>query len=288
VTGLGGRWLASMTARFPGGIPERGSYLGLPVLLMIALLVLRRRRSPPVLFLLAAFGVATFLTLGTALYVNGHRLVWLPWSLLSHTTGFEDMLPSRFAVYASLAVAVMVALWISSTPGRFASRPVVLPALAVVALVPPFWRGTDVFHPQRWAFFSDKLYKVCIPRGETLMVFPFGRWGESTLWQAESGFWFKIAAGTLGHNNQPKTFVSDPTVSALVFENDPSARPSMDQIHALAARRHVDRILSVAQNDPYPDGTEMRAFGEMQELGNVFVAPACGYRSLAGDTRPPP
>jgi len=122
------------------------------------------------------------------------------------------------------------------------------------------------------------------------MVFPFARWGYSMLWQAESNFWFNIAEGTLGHNDQPASFVSDPTVFALIMESqNPGARPDMAQIMALAKRRHVDRIVSaVDDGGAYPSGVEMHAFGPLQVLGDAYVAPACGYDSLAGDKRPPP
>ena len=284
ITGAGGQLFEKTVGRWPGGTPERGSYLGLPLLLIVALFVLRRPRSTATRFLLGAFAIATLLSLGNALYVNGHRIVWLPWAVPQRWPILDAILPSRFALYAALAVAVMAAIWIASTRGVLAYA---LPLLAAAALAPPVWRADYVFHPDRWSFFSDRLYKVCIPRGETLMVFPFGRWGESTLWQAEAGFWFNIAEGTLGHNNQPKNFVSDPTISKLLFAY-PDTRPSMDEILALAKRRHVDRIATVAQNDPFPDGTDMHFFGPLQVLGDVFVSPACGYTSLAGDSRPPP
>jgi len=61
----------------------------------------------------------------------------------------------------------------------------------------------------------------------------------------------------------------------------------MAELRALALRRHIDRIASVVQNDPYPDGGELRSFGEVQVLGDVAVVPACGYTSLAGDRRKP-
>src|SRR5439155_25946137 len=63
---------------------------------------------------------------------------------------------------------------------------------------------------------SDGLYKQCVPRDETLAVFPFGRWGTSMLWQAESGFWFRMAEGNIGRSSAfPPNFVSDPTVAEL-------------------------------------------------------------------------
>ena len=90
------------------------------------------------------------------------------------------------------------------------------------------------------------------------------------------------------HNDMPVDFASDPTINALIFQfEDPATRPSMSDLLALAKRRHVDRVVT-ATFDAWPSGTQMHAFGPLQALGDVYVAPACGYTSLAGDTRPPP
>lgn len=98
----------------------------------------------------------------------------------------------RFAVYTSLAAAVIVALW---TAARSGWTRIVLPVLAVAVLVPAFWRPDFRSLPQRWPFFTQALYKACIPRNESVVVFPYGFRGDSMLWQAESGFWFRMAEG---------------------------------------------------------------------------------------------
>jgi hypothetical protein len=285
VTGLGGASLASITSHWPGGIPERGSYLGAPVLLMVALLAVRRRHATSVRLLLSGLLLATLLSLGSALYVNGHRTVWLPWAAISHLPAFSDMYASRLAVYATLAATVMVALWIASTPGRIYPRPYALPILAVAALVPPVWSAYDVFHPHRIAFFSDRLYKLCVPRNETLLIFPFGHYADSDLWQAESGFWFKMAEGSLTHLNQPASFLSDPTAFALQYYANPGSNITIDDLRAFTRRRHVDRVVRTSDS-AYPSGDDLKTFGALQVLGDAFVAPACGHVSLDGDKRP--
>jgi hypothetical protein len=154
--------------------------------------------------------------------------------------------------------------------------------------VPLVWRAYDVQDPQRLAFFSDGSYRNCIPPGETLMIFPFARWGDSLLWQAETGFWFSMDEGTLGPNNLPESFASDPTVGALLFSfQPPSPRPSMQDLLALARRRRVDRIVSAAYlGDAYPDAAQMRAFGPAQVDEDVYVSPACAQPSLVRSLGP--
>src|SRR5207247_4481985 len=117
----------------------------------------------------------------------------LPWAAVVHRPVFDNVLPARFALYVSLVASVAAAVWIGLTRGRLFGRPVVLPVLAVAALVPAVWSVDFAGRPERWPFFTQSLYKLCVPRGETLAVFPFGRWGDSMLWQAACGFWFRVA-----------------------------------------------------------------------------------------------
>ena len=289
LTGLGGNMFNEITGRFPGNDAERGAYVGLPTLLIVGLFAKRTWKAASTRFLLAGFVLAVFLSLGTGLFVDGHRVAWLPWSIWAHWIGFEQIIPSRLIVYGVLAASVMVAMWLSTTKGRGYRSPYLLAVLAVAALIPPVWRADDVFHPPRWSFFSDGLYKKCLPRNETVMIFPFGRWGDSLLWQAETGFWFKMVDGTLGHNDQPRNFVADPTIYKLVFQFlDPATHPSMEELRGLAKRRGVDRIVSAPVYGQYPDQRQITAFGPTQQLGGVWIAPFCGAVSLNGDRRPAP
>jgi hypothetical protein len=285
LVGAGGSSLASLTAHFPGNDNERDSYLGLPAVLVIGLYTWRTRRSGVARFLIVLLVAVVVLTAGTALHVDGHRIVAFPWALPAGWTAFDNVLPERFAMYASLISAVIVGLWIASTRGRLFRTPVLIPLLAVAALVPAVWQLNFYQHPERWAFFSDGLYKQYIPRNETLAIFPFGRWGDSMLWQAESGFWFKMAEGNMGRDNLPENFFSDPTTSELEFQFiDPDVRPTMTQLVAYAKSHDVDRFVSVVIH-AYPDGTQMHALGTVQADGGVLISPGGGYPSLAGDQR---
>ena len=285
LVGAGGSWLASLTSHFPGNDNERDSYLGLPAVLVICLYARRARRTGVARFLLALLVVLVILTAGTALHVDGHRIVAFPWALPAGWTGFDNVLPERFAMYASLVSAVIVALWVSSTRGRLFRAPILIPVLAVGALVPAVWQVAFHQHPERWAFFTDGKYKQYIPRNETLAIFPFGRWGDSMLWQAESGFWFKMAEGNMGRDNLPENFFSDPTASELEFQFiDPKVRPSMTQLLAYAKSHDVDRFVSVVIH-AYPDGTQLHAVGTVQNDGGVLLSPGGGYPSLTGDQR---
>ena len=207
----------------------------------------------------------------------------LPWSAASHLPVINNALPFRFTAYVSLAAAVIVALWIATTKGRIFARPYVLPILAVVALVPAVWR-TDYpsYHasqPARLAFFTDGLYKSCIPRNETLAIFPFGPGGTSLLSQAETGFWFRLAEDGLQAPNQAlNSFDAERIVYELNYMAN-RGRPTMGRLLAFAATHDVGRVISVA-GDGYPTPAQMRSFGSTERIGGVTVSPACGQPPL--------
>jgi hypothetical protein len=279
--GVGGSSFPSIAAHFVAS--GASAYLGLPTLLIAGLFVVRAWRTPRARFLLAALVTPALIALGTVLRVDGHRVMPLPWSLATHLPVINNALPFRFTAYVSLAAAVIVAVWIATTKGRIFTRPYVLPLLAVVALVPAVWRSEyPSFHasqPERLSFFTEGLYKTCIPRNETLAIFPFGPGGVSLLSQAETGFWFRLAEDGLQAPNQAlNSFDAERIVYELNYMAD-RGRPTMDRLLAFAATHHVDRVISVV-GDGYPTPAQMRSFGSTQLLGGVIVSPACGQPPL--------
>jgi hypothetical protein len=263
--------LTSISRHFPANDAEQGAYLGLPALAIVAWFALRARTAAA-RFLVAGFAVSLLVSLGTALRVEGERKVWLPWSLAARLPIFDNALPVRFAVYTSLVVAVIVALWTASSRGWIR---VVLPVLAIAVLVPAVWRSDFRSLPQRWPFFTQALYKVCIPRNENVVIFPYGFRGDSMLWQAESGFWFRMAEGYLTPK-PPPPFIDDELVQKLTYTYG-LAGPA--EILGFARRKHVGRVLSTVI-DQHPSGLVMHRFGQLQVLGGMMVAPACGYPPL--------
>jgi hypothetical protein len=274
VTAIGGSWLHSVSNRFPGNADEEGSYLGLPMIAVIALWGWRRRVVAETRFLLVALGTLVVLAIGTGLYVDGRRLVAFPWTIAARIPVLDNVLPERFAVYISLAAAVIVALWIGGTSGRIAARPVVLPLLAIAAIVPSLWHEEYRQHPLRPAFFASRVYRTCIPQGSTVLILPFGRWGDSMLWQAESGFWFRMAEGDLGRDHLPKPFLADPVANRLTFQfsvpGRPLAPPTAAQLRGFARRHGVDTTV-ILDDQPFPKPGRLPS----EHLGGATVSPPC-------------
>ncbi len=278
---FGGSWFTSISYHFRGGAAEAGAYLGLPTVAIILWYAAGVRRSRIARYLLAALALTAFLMLGTGLVWRGRIDAWLPWREVAKLPILDNVLPARFALYGSLAAAVIVALW---TAGRRGWARWVLPALAVAVLVPDLPHANYSDHPERWPFFTQGLYKSCIPKGENVAIFPFGYRDDSTLWQAESGFWFRMPEGYLAPAPPAADIDGDPIIKMLTDTVD---NPTPAQIIGLARRKKIDRIVSV---DIYvhPNGTELHSFGEMEGLGGVGIAPACGYPSMQKGVHPSP
>jgi len=274
-----GRLFKATSERFYSDLPDQGLSLGFPALLIVLWFALGARRSAAKRFLVAALAVAVVLALGTGLYVEGHRKVTLPWSYAARLPVFDNLLPARFSVYVALAGAVIVALW---TAERGGWAPRVLPVLAVASLFPAVWNVPYRFHPERWEFFTRGEYR-CLPRGESIAIFPFGVYGYSTLWQAETDFWFRMPDGYL-RPAPPPASLADPTIRYI---NDTGNDPSLPQIVELVKRERVDRVLSI-EIYAHPNGTEMHRFGVLSNYAGVLLAPTCGYPSLRQGIHPTP
>jgi hypothetical protein len=174
------------------------------------------------------------------------------------------------------------------TRGRIFRRPYVLPVLAIAALAPPFWHAGELMHPKRLAFFTSGAYRTCIPRGENLVIFPFAHWGDSLLWQAESGFRFRMSEGALGPSNVPESFVSDPAVGNLLWYNLPGySLPTLTEVRAMIQKRRIDRFVAQVSQAPdaYPTPSVLRALGKPQLVDDVYVSPGCTQPSLQDPRR---
>jgi len=189
---LGRSWSSSITSHFPGNVTETGAFLG-PAILFVALYARRAWRSAGGRFLLVAVAIATLAALGPRLVVDGHAVVWLPWSLVVHLPLWDNVLPTRIDQYVWLGVAVMTALWVAGQRTgllRFA-----LPVVAAIALLPNPGAGVWATAYTVPAFFTDPAYRGCLGPNELVLPEPIGTDGDAMLWQEENAFRFKMAGG---------------------------------------------------------------------------------------------
>jgi hypothetical protein len=122
-----------VSQHFTGNISEQGAYVGIPLILFIALtLVLGRRRLVTWVALAAAAGAA-ILSLGPTLHHDGwvsrHNM---PYYLLQKLPFFHNLLADRFASMMTVAVGLLVALGCEEL--RRLKRPAQVTSWALVGL----------------------------------------------------------------------------------------------------------------------------------------------------------
>jgi hypothetical protein len=216
MTLLGGSHYASIAATFSGNVSEQMAYLGLPLIAALLAFAVSWRRRRVAWFLLGVLLMVLVATLGPRLRVGGVESVWLPWRLVVGLPFLRFALPSRFMLYAFLAAAVIVSLWLADARGATWSRRArwALALLALVALLPvrgrDFWKWPD----DTPAFFSTGMYRTYLAPGENALLIPFGGFGTSMLWQAETGFAFRMPEGYVSVVPPPE-FAGDPFLQTL-------------------------------------------------------------------------
>lgn len=225
---------------------ETGQYLGLPLLAIVALFAVRRWRRPGSRFLVLALGLALVATLGSELRVRDHVLVPLPWRLVRDLPLFDNVIPSRFAVYAALPAALIASLWAAS-PSWSRSLRILLTGAAIAAIVPAVWRGYWHEHPPRPAFFAHGLDRLCLDRNENVLVLPPPFQNAALLWQAESGFRFRLADGAL-NDSVPSTLPGRETMLHVIGDDVPPG--GAQALLRLARQNHVDALLVDASAEP--------------------------------------
>jgi hypothetical protein len=179
---------------FNGGNPaEAVAYVAWPLLIVLASCARRHWAAPWCRISLCLLGAILILSLGASITVAGVTLPgWLPWRLL-RVSVLENVSTVRFAIYASLLVAVMVSIWLaglSSGPIRFCFA-----AAIAVFLLPNMTASFWVRPVEQPTFFRDGRYRSYLTPGETVFIMPTWPSNEAMLWQAQAHFWFKMAQG---------------------------------------------------------------------------------------------
>jgi hypothetical protein len=220
---VGAGWAHSLSRHWPGNSTEQGAFVGLPLLAIVVLYARTGWRTLRGRFLLVSLAVVTYVSLGPRLHVAGHGILPLP-TLLGHETLdlpvlgrkflplFDNVLPVRFLLYASLASAVIVALWIATT--RYRTLRWLLPAVTVLLLLPNPGAGVWATTFSVPAFFTESPYRECLRPGENVLPEPPGQGGQSNLWQVAAKFRFRMAGGRL-QTSPPSVFLHPPGIAQI-------------------------------------------------------------------------
>ena len=212
VTRVGSSTFAPVARLFVANASESGLYLGLPIVILVCLYAARTPSSAAKRSLLTFAGVAVLLALGTHMQIAGQVTMQLPWYFATKLPLLNNVLPARFAIYIWLAVALIVALWLARPTTGVTSWGIA--ALGLACLVPnvnaPMWH-TQLDDPP---FFRDGGYRHVLRQNETILALPYGQFGFSMLWAAETHIDVRLAGGYISPE-VPLNYHNDPFIQGV-------------------------------------------------------------------------
>lgn len=199
VLALTPKWAVALNERWTGNLSESVAYLGVPLILVLAFAIVRVRSRSEVRFASVLGAVIVVLSFGPHLHVHRHELgVPLPWSAVAKVPLLGHILPSRLMLFVFLLIAVIVAVFLDHLPRRPLGWRRLTPGaglLAVAATLLPdlTYPATKMDIP---SFFRDGSAEI-IPENSVALVAPFQQLypAEPMVWQAQSGFRFKMPQG---------------------------------------------------------------------------------------------
>ena len=271
VTRLGSRTFAGVSDAFIANIAESGLYVGLPIAVLVGLYAVRAPAGALKRGLLAFTAVALLFSLGPRLQIAGHPTLELPWKAATKLPLLNNVLPVRFAVYLWLGVAILVALWLALPTTRAASWAVA--GLGLALLVPNV--GSGIWHSQLDdpPFFRDGGYEQVLRPGETILALPYGSYGFSMLWAAETHIDVRLAGGYIAPE-MPPGYLRDPFIQGVEAARGNPPADLATTLPGFLRRTGATRIVvSSALGAPWSAALEGLGY-EGRAVGGVVVYPA--------------
>jgi hypothetical protein len=191
-------------------LPEMTTYLGIPLFALIIAGVIMVRNNSLVRLFSALAVVAFVLSLGPRLIIaNHHTSIPTPDALLAHVPGFQNIIPSRYALVMFFSIAVLFGIIVSALragrtqwpiedpPPRSLGRTVStlgVSAFVLLPLLPPLPFASVAAEVP--SYFTSNAVDA-IPTGSVALVYPIPRaqYDQAMLWQAESGMRFRQPGG---------------------------------------------------------------------------------------------
>jgi hypothetical protein len=233
----------NLSSRFTSNIFENGSYVGIPLLIIAVWFAVSRWRTVAGKVLTLMLAITIIMGMGPWLHVAGIETVVLPWRLMKYLPLLNQALPIRISLYTSLILAIVAAMWFSAVRLVPLAR-LVVATLVLASLLPNpsahFW-GRDLKSMIAPPFFLHGLYRRYLAKGEMVMVPPYN-WGagsDGMLWQAETGMYFRLAAGYLPF--APDGFYDWPIVTSSLQRV--ALTDVADQWMAFAGAHYVNAVV---------------------------------------------
>jgi hypothetical protein len=273
-------WLAHDTSML--SIPGRDGYIGIPLLILAVVFAVRTWSSKITRFLTIMLGFAIVVAIGPVLHLGNNRHgLTLPWSRLWYLPIARSAYPARLMVFAFLALAVIVALWLAAQPG---SRPAaeqraasggyrpwarwLLGLLAIAAVAANTPTLTIQSGPGLPAFISSGSYKHYLTPGSTIVVISTMRGNAGMLWQADTGFYTRLAGGFLNkavaHGSDLPRAVADLAIAPLTEQR-------VRRFESFVRKARISAILIEAGSAPQWQATFRQLGLRGQRVGGVIL-----------------
>ncbi|HEX9040090.1 MAG TPA: hypothetical protein VF838_03575 [Trebonia sp.] len=281
-------------ASYSGHVGRQGvdDYVGAPILLVLLGVAFFCWRDRVIRLLIAGFALAIALALGPDLVVVSYPRFQLPWAALWNLPIARSAEPDRFIVFIVLALAIALAYWLAM-PGKsrlLRTARWVLGLLAVAAVlwdaptaysavnpVPFGYQPPATMRPanQLPAFITDGMYRRYLRPGETVVIVTH-RGNAGMLFQADAGFYFRIAGGFINASLTSWTALPDQVLAVA----HPSKRSKQLFADYLRSSGVGAVIVEQAWEEPW-----MRNFSTVlgmrgTSVGGVTIYPAAPW--LAG------
>ncbi len=249
---IGGRTFANATSNFTAGSVEGSAYLCLPLIALAALGARSAWRTLGVRVALVTLAVVIVCSFGGHLHVDGSKTVPMPWWIAERLPLLGQLLPARFSDYVFLITAVLASLSLARARSRLVAG--TLAALATLAIAGAWpalgdgpWDNLAGVPP----LFQTTAYRRLLGPRDVALVLPIGDTGPSMLWQAVSGFRFRMAAGYALPPEAPNPYKSDP----LYYELNAAPVPRDGPLTAWFLAQHRVTVvlapLGVATTPPW-------------------------------------
>jgi hypothetical protein len=195
-------------------------YVGIPMIVMLLALAVFAWSSRINRLVVLLFAVVIALAAGPAVMFSTKTDFPLPWGGLWNLPVLRSAEPSRLIIFGYLVLAVALALWLAAPNlGRAAKAARwALGLLAIVVLFADLPTSYSAVNPDPLGFtppatmhlanplppfITDGLYRQHLRPGETVVIVTY-RGNAGLLFQAEAGFYFKIAGGFINASLTPR------------------------------------------------------------------------------------
>ena len=249
--------LDRVSRHFTGGPVEVGGYLGVPLIMLLAVIVWRRRRDLVVTWAASTAGIAALLSLGARLHVNGRTTsIRLPWAALQRLPNLDSVLPARLALFVGLFAALILARGLSEFSTRRAPIGLLIAGIALAPLVPhPLGKPAAVAAPP---YFSGPEVQQ-LPQNSLALAIPAPAPGQpqAMVWQAVANYRFRLIGCYClvpGANGRASSFVPPgPFTAAIqqIVQGQPEV--SLDSAAVTADLQHLAPDVVLLGPAPHQD-----------------------------------